>query len=51
MAYIEYMIIMTKKDTKSTIILNKIKSDDFLDFSSSYDLKQIIEVLSKIMDD
>ena len=51
MAYIEYMIIMTKKDTKSTIILNNIKSDDFLDFSSSYDLKQINEALSKIMDD
>jgi hypothetical protein len=42
---------MTKKDIKRpTVILNNIESDGFLDFNSKHDLKQVIEVLNKMME-
>ena len=34
----------------STVILNKYESDEFLDFASLEELKQVIKTLDRIMD-
>lgn len=38
-----------KKSIEPTVILNKNFDDEFLDLNSSNDLKEVINVLNKIM--
>lgn len=40
-----------KNSIKSTVVLNNIKSDMFLDFYNSRDLDEVIKVLNKLKDD
>ncbi len=42
---------MDENIKKSTIVLNKYESCDFLDFDSLDELKQVIGILNKIMDE
>ena len=35
---------------KSTVVLNNYESGDFLDFNSPEELKQVIDILNKIID-
>lgn len=34
---------------KSTVVLNKYESGDFLDFDSPDELKEVMDILNKIM--
>jgi hypothetical protein len=38
------------KDSKPTVVLNKTNRDGFLDFNSSHDLDEVINVLRKILE-